>query len=693
MINNLLQTDVWVNDEYRTHCSVCIQQFLPLRRRHHCRTCGEVVCGGCSSQHAIRLTDMNVQCETRVCTFCIIRATDASIKANEAALNETSVACPRLSTVCVMSLAAPPAVRRQKRNSPHCEDLNLMEGDMAQQRPQHVATEQSARLKVARHATLQIVQDDPTMNLLVGIVSRTLLCPGAFIGTMEDSVLWVKASVGLDDHVKNILSDNSVCLYTLMQDTTVIIEDTYAENPFIGGDKEIGSTFIRFFAGTPIRVQGHGIGVVCAFDTEPHSRTTDAMKCNLEAVAKIVSEVFEQRVAAENAQEIDRQGNFQQLETEANHHIDVLHSSRHKTNRHGPDVAHSSAYLPSQYAKNIPMAMDFFIQLQRSAWAELKIPSESSTNKTMRTFKLLDSKHQFTRSVMKIVADCYSIVSELLDYEDAHLYQYLFSRVSSRRKLSRQTWVDCVNLHPSFGIISAEQLQVVTHHREYPDGSNVIVAMIATAAIDVSECGLLFGFFIAPSDRNNELNSVNVSCITALSNENHPQYFNLSLELLRQLNEKISMPRFVRLPSEMGTSMTSSISQEKVLSDSDRRRIWKENQESKHDRNESRRSYVSSNTSATSSRGETSEQYVPAGNYAAQVSPYDFTHVTHLDTNEQLLLDLLEKTLSTQEILAERQHEMDSVITKHELQLKRISSAVSRVESMLRDVKVSKSRR
>lgn len=36
--NNLLKTDAWVNDEERTHCNVCVQQFLPFRRRHHCRT-------------------------------------------------------------------------------------------------------------------------------------------------------------------------------------------------------------------------------------------------------------------------------------------------------------------------------------------------------------------------------------------------------------------------------------------------------------------------------------------------------------------------------------------------------------------------------------------------------------------------------------------------------------------------------
>lgn len=127
MVGNLLQTDAWVNDQLRTHCSVCVQQFLPFRRRHHCRTCGEVVCGGCSSQRAIRLTDMNVECETRVCTFCIIRATDTSIKANEAALTETSLEPQRLSTVSVLSLAST-AVRPDKRLTLQSAESELTRG-------------------------------------------------------------------------------------------------------------------------------------------------------------------------------------------------------------------------------------------------------------------------------------------------------------------------------------------------------------------------------------------------------------------------------------------------------------------------------------------------------------------------------------------------------------------------------------
>ncbi|KAJ0401259.1 hypothetical protein P43SY_010983 [Pythium insidiosum] len=38
----------WVADKERSNCFLCMQSFNMLKRRHHCRVCGEVVCSACS---------------------------------------------------------------------------------------------------------------------------------------------------------------------------------------------------------------------------------------------------------------------------------------------------------------------------------------------------------------------------------------------------------------------------------------------------------------------------------------------------------------------------------------------------------------------------------------------------------------------------------------------------------------------
>jgi hypothetical protein len=39
----------WVADAKRNRCMSCTDSFGPLKRKHHCRTCGEIFCGSCSA--------------------------------------------------------------------------------------------------------------------------------------------------------------------------------------------------------------------------------------------------------------------------------------------------------------------------------------------------------------------------------------------------------------------------------------------------------------------------------------------------------------------------------------------------------------------------------------------------------------------------------------------------------------------
>ncbi|KAH7463085.1 Lateral signaling target protein 2-like protein [Phytophthora ramorum] len=718
MVGNLLQTDAWVDDEMRTHCSVCVQQFLPFRRRHHCRTCGEVVCGGCSSQRAIRLTDMNVECETRVCTFCIIRATDASIKANDAAMRETSLEHRRLSTVSVLSLASPAVWRDKQMTLLSAAESEITTGSVVQLWPQPVPANETARLQVARHSIIRSAEVDPTMNLLVSIVARTLECPAAFIGIMDDSSMWIKASVGLDDRVTHIPRDDCICAHTVMEDATMIVDDTSTDKYFHAGGHAVGSSSMRYYAGAPIRVRGHGIGVVCALDTEPHSKTTDAMKSTLEAVANIVSEVLEQRVASDGTMdslaEVQESTGLSCYSRRRTNHTSVdLHASLHGLNLPPPsrltsspeeansyDATHRSPYLPQQHASKITTAMDYFHQLQMSAWTEQNPGIDMSNNGSIRTFRLLNQEKQVTRSVMKMPGSCTNVLAQLLDYEDALLYRQIFAHVSSQRELSGQTWVNSVAFHPNFREADNENLHVLTHWREYPDGSNVVVAISDESTEMASENDLLFGWFVAPCGRRDDADSVNVSCITVQPQE--PQR-SVSLDLLRCLNQKIAMSRFFHLPREIPTSIKPSALKLSVtpgggnhITHQSADSLGSLETQSGHDYDSATASTSGSidytrGTSIDSSQevDRSTNASLPESNRAALVALHQTGQVSQLNENEQMLLDLLDKTINTQEILAQRQHEMASVIDRHGNQLQRISSSLDRVESLL-SLKVSK---
>ncbi|KAI8975163.1 hypothetical protein BDF20DRAFT_914129 [Mycotypha africana] len=66
----LLPRPVWVNDMDVAYCSSCNASFGPLKRRHHCRSCGNIFCHDCSSK-SVPLPQLGYGTKAvRVCNGC-----------------------------------------------------------------------------------------------------------------------------------------------------------------------------------------------------------------------------------------------------------------------------------------------------------------------------------------------------------------------------------------------------------------------------------------------------------------------------------------------------------------------------------------------------------------------------------------------------------------------------------------------
>eukprot|EP01111_Echinosteliopsis_oligospora_P007506 TRINITY_DN2268_c0_g1_i2.p1 TRINITY_DN2268_c0_g1~~TRINITY_DN2268_c0_g1_i2.p1 ORF type:complete len:979 (-),score=246.51 TRINITY_DN2268_c0_g1_i2:41-2977(-) len=59
----------WKADDAHENCERCDKQFTFLFRKHHCRACGDVVCGDCST-HKVSLPQFRLQKPKRVCDNC-----------------------------------------------------------------------------------------------------------------------------------------------------------------------------------------------------------------------------------------------------------------------------------------------------------------------------------------------------------------------------------------------------------------------------------------------------------------------------------------------------------------------------------------------------------------------------------------------------------------------------------------------
>ncbi|CAG8530077.1 1621_t:CDS:10 [Diversispora eburnea] len=66
----LLVRPVWVDDETVKTCKNCRTSFTPIRRKHHCRQCGNIFCQECTSR-SIALPQFGYVKPERVCSGCI----------------------------------------------------------------------------------------------------------------------------------------------------------------------------------------------------------------------------------------------------------------------------------------------------------------------------------------------------------------------------------------------------------------------------------------------------------------------------------------------------------------------------------------------------------------------------------------------------------------------------------------------
>ncbi|TDH68259.1 hypothetical protein CCR75_008892 [Bremia lactucae] len=74
-----IQRTTWIDNNERTTCSLCTRNFHTLRRKHHCRRCGEVVCSDCSTVDVIDLPAIGCS-KLRLCKVCSIRARTTPLK-------------------------------------------------------------------------------------------------------------------------------------------------------------------------------------------------------------------------------------------------------------------------------------------------------------------------------------------------------------------------------------------------------------------------------------------------------------------------------------------------------------------------------------------------------------------------------------------------------------------------------------
>lgn len=128
-----------------------------------------------------------------------------------------------------------------------------------------------SRLQTLRSLAELDTSVDATLDDLVRMAAQALRCPVSAVCLVDNDRHWIKASYGLDLSEK--LHDARFHLQTIQERELVVVTDArldprFADSPMV--QRENG---LRFYAGVPLRIDGHAVGTLCISAPEP--RTPD----------------------------------------------------------------------------------------------------------------------------------------------------------------------------------------------------------------------------------------------------------------------------------------------------------------------------------------------------------------------------------------------------------------------------------
>ncbi|CAK4699919.1 hypothetical protein LEN26_006914 [Aphanomyces euteiches] len=471
-VGNLLRPEQWVKDENRRHCNICMQQFHAFRRRHHCRTCGEVLCNSCSKHKKIRLVELNFDLTVRICTFCIIQATDATRdcrrRSKSSAYRDKDVMqTPILGTIDAQDI--PDSVIDDKESN-----LTWRLTSQKSMCPPWPAPDESAVMsKLDDERQADTFSEDNTLNVLVHLVANSLYANMVCIclSSSPTSEASFQASVGLHSlHASPV----DLCELVWREGRTCILHDTQA-------DPKCPPTLlmhgIRYYAATPVRVSGAVVGAVVAMDIVSHNQTSLAQRNTLESVARIAAEVVEERTRVNNPEvlssaedeEDDVVGNLESMPCIP----DTMLTASARSNLMLLAVSRQSV---TAYDHGIQSAMMFYRALLRSAW-ELEEEDEYGA-------RLFSFEERYGRGYLKatkvIAIDGKVDWNKVLDLRQNKVYGDVVLSVTGRKMINLHTTLDHVCFRGKTLWRSTKETRLLCHRRQYPGGAWTMIAIDAT---------------------------------------------------------------------------------------------------------------------------------------------------------------------------------------------------------------------
>jgi diguanylate cyclase (GGDEF)-like protein/PAS domain S-box-containing protein len=169
--------------------------------------------------------------------------------------------------------------------------------------------EEPGRLAALTTCGLLDSAPEPGFDHIVALACDLLRVPIATISLVDAERQWFKARVGIDK--AETPRDISFCAHAILGDAAFVVPDARLDPRFAASPLVTGEPFARFYAGVPLRVDGHAIGTLCVIDRVPRDGLTDRQLRQLHDLAELARDRIE--VARRERARAVGQGRFERM--------------------------------------------------------------------------------------------------------------------------------------------------------------------------------------------------------------------------------------------------------------------------------------------------------------------------------------------------------------------------------------------
>ncbi len=178
--------------------------------------------------------------------------------------------------------------------------------NQAIQAPLKGVVQDEKRVQTLHKYNVLDTESEPAFDRIAQLAAHLFDAPMALVNFVDADRQWFKSSIGVEEKETGL--DVSFCVYTVEKGDVFVVEDLtederFASNPYVTDQG------IQFYAGAPlINPDGHRLGTVCVFDTEPQSPSEDVLDRLADLAAMVVDELElrRERMEHEQSQELLR---------------------------------------------------------------------------------------------------------------------------------------------------------------------------------------------------------------------------------------------------------------------------------------------------------------------------------------------------------------------------------------------------